>query len=156
MRREPLGSPVEWVEEESYFFKLSAYQEKLLAHLRGASRVHRAERAPQRGDELRQRRAPGPLDLAHDLRLGHQGAGNAAGHIMYVWVDALTNYITAAGFPDEQAPRWHYWPADVHLIGKDIIRFHTRLLAGVPDERRHRRCPSASSPTGSCSTAARR
>ena len=43
---------------------------------------------------------------------------------MYVWVDALTNYITAAGFPDETAPRWHYWPADVHVIGKDIVRFH--------------------------------
>ncbi|HJZ43500.1 MAG TPA: methionine--tRNA ligase, partial [Hyphomicrobiaceae bacterium] len=44
--------------------------------------------------------------------------------IMYVWVDALTNYITAAGFPDEKAPRWRYWPADVHIIGKDIVRFH--------------------------------
>ena len=43
---------------------------------------------------------------------------------MYVWVDALTNYITAAGFPDEKAPRWRYWPADVHIIGKDIVRFH--------------------------------
>ena len=43
---------------------------------------------------------------------------------MYVWVDALTNYITGAGFPDESSPRWHYWPADVHVIGKDILRFH--------------------------------
>jgi methionyl-tRNA synthetase len=46
-------------------------------------------------------------------------------HVMYVWVDALTNYITAAGFPDEKAERWRYWPADVHIIGKDIVRFHT-------------------------------
>jgi methionyl-tRNA synthetase len=45
-------------------------------------------------------------------------------HVMYVWVDALTNYITAAGFPDEGNPRWRYWPADVHVIGKDIVRFH--------------------------------
>ena len=45
-------------------------------------------------------------------------------HVMYVWVDALTNYITGAGFPDENAPRWRYWPADVHVIGKDIVRFH--------------------------------
>jgi methionyl-tRNA synthetase len=45
-------------------------------------------------------------------------------HVMYVWVDALTNYITAAGYPDEKAERWRYWPADVHIIGKDIIRFH--------------------------------
>ena len=45
-------------------------------------------------------------------------------HVMYVWVDALTNYITGAGFPDENNPRWRYWPADVHVIGKDIVRFH--------------------------------
>jgi len=45
-------------------------------------------------------------------------------HVMYVWVDALTNYITALGFPDERAQRWHYWPADYHIIGKDIVRFH--------------------------------
>jgi len=45
-------------------------------------------------------------------------------HVMYVWVDALTNYITAAGYPDESDPKWRFWPADVHLIGKDIIRFH--------------------------------
>ncbi len=48
----------------------------------------------------------------------------APGHVMYVWVDALTNYITALGFPDENGPRWHYWPADYHIIGKDIVRFH--------------------------------
>jgi methionyl-tRNA synthetase len=48
----------------------------------------------------------------------------ADGHVMYVWVDALTNYITAAGYPDESAPRWKYWPADLHVIGKDIVRFH--------------------------------
>jgi methionyl-tRNA synthetase len=49
---------------------------------------------------------------------------DAPGHVMYVWVDALTNYITALGFPDENAPRWRYWPADYHIIGKDIVRFH--------------------------------
>ena len=48
----------------------------------------------------------------------------APGHVMYVWLDALTNYITAAGFPDSSAPRWDFWPADVHFVGKDIIRFH--------------------------------
>ena len=45
-------------------------------------------------------------------------------HVMYVWVDALTNYITGVGFPDENAPLWRYWPADLHVIGKDIVRFH--------------------------------
>ncbi len=46
-------------------------------------------------------------------------------HVMYVWLDALTNYITAAGYPDTAHPRWRFWPADVHFVGKDIVRFHT-------------------------------
>jgi methionyl-tRNA synthetase len=59
-------------------------------------------------------------------------------HVMYVWVDALNNYVTGCGFPDESNPRWHYWPADVHIIGKDIVRFHTvywpafLMAAGLP------------------------
>src|SRR5262249_53338355 len=48
----------------------------------------------------------------------------APGHVMYVWVDALTNYLTGVGFPDDDASRWAWWPADVHVIGKDITRFH--------------------------------
>ena len=61
-------------------------------------------------------------------------------HVMYVWVDALTNYITAAGFPDEKAPRWHYWPADVHVIGKDIVRFHAVYWPAFLMSAGHRRC----------------
>src|SRR4029077_14468950 len=63
-------------------------------------------------------------------------------HVMYVWVDALTNYITGVGFPDESDPNWHYWPADVHIIGKDIIRFHAvywpafLMSAGIPVQKR--------------------
>ncbi|HVV42854.1 MAG TPA: methionine--tRNA ligase, partial [Nitrobacter sp.] len=63
-------------------------------------------------------------------------------HVMYVWVDALTNYITGVGFPDEDDARWHYWPADVHIIGKDIIRFHAvywpafLMSAGIPVQKR--------------------
>ena len=49
---------------------------------------------------------------------------DAPGHVMYVWLDALTNYITACGFPDRAAPRWPFWPADVHMVGKEIMRFH--------------------------------
>jgi methionyl-tRNA synthetase len=62
--------------------------------------------------------------------------------VMYVWLDALTNYITACGYPDETAPRWRFWPADVHLIGKDILRFHAvywpafLMAAGIPVPRR--------------------
>jgi methionyl-tRNA synthetase len=63
-------------------------------------------------------------------------------HVMYVWVDALTNYITGVGFPDEQDSNWRYWPADVHIIGKDIIRFHAvywpafLMSAGIPLPKR--------------------
>ena len=58
---------------------------------------------------------------------------------MYVWVDALTNYITGAGYPDTEGELWKFWPADLHVIGKDITRFHARLLACLPDVSRHRR-----------------
>ena len=63
---------------------------------------------------------------------------DAPGHVMYVWLDALNNYVTACGFPDETAPRWPFWPADVHFVGKDIIRFHAvywpafLMAAGLP------------------------
>ena len=76
----PQGTPVEWVEEESYFFKLSAYQDRLLAYYDVPSRVHRARHAGERGEELRARRLAGSLDLAHDLRLGHPRAGRPEAH----------------------------------------------------------------------------
>ena len=75
---------------------------------------------------------------------------NSPPHVMYVWVDALTNYLTGVGFPDEASPLWHYWPADVHVIGKDILRFHAvywpafLMSAGLPS------CRSACSATASC------
>ena len=67
---------------------------------------------------------------------------DAPGHVMYVWLDALNNYVTACGFPDETAPRWQFWPADVHFVGKDIIRFHAvywpafLMSAGLPLPKR--------------------
>ncbi len=76
----PQGTPVEWVEEESYFFKLSTYQDRLLAYYDGASGVHRAGDARERGEELRARRPAGPLDLSHDLRLGRASAGRPEAH----------------------------------------------------------------------------
>jgi methionyl-tRNA synthetase len=66
----------------------------------------------------------------------------APGHVMYVWLDALNNYVTACGFPDKNAARWHFWPADVHFVGKDIIRFHAvywpafLMAAGLPVPKR--------------------
>ena len=74
VRREPLGSPVEWVEEESYFFRLSAYQERLLAHYDANPEFIGPTRAAERGGELRQGGAEGSFHLAHDLRLGRAGA----------------------------------------------------------------------------------
>jgi methionyl-tRNA synthetase len=137
VRREPLGSPVEWVEEESYFFRLSAYQDRLLAHYE-ANPDFVAPR--ERRNEVASFVRSGLQDLSVSRTTFDWGVpvpGDPK-HVMYVWVDALTNYITAAGFPDEAAPRWRYWPADVHIIGKDIVRFHAvywpafLMSAGVP------------------------
>ena len=123
VRREPLGSPVEWVEEESYFFRLSAYQEKLLAYY-DANPDFIGPR--ERRNEVVSFVKAGLKDLSVSRTTFDWGVPvpNDPKHVMYVWVDALTNYITGVGFPDENAPRWRFWPADIHLIGKDIVRFH--------------------------------
>ena len=122
VRREPLGSPVEWVEEESYYFRLSAYGDRLLElYDKNPDFVQPAERRNEVASFVRS----GLKDLSISRTTFDWGVpvpGNPA-HVMYVWVDALTNYITAAGFPDEKADKWGYWPA-VHIIGKDIVRFH--------------------------------
>ena len=123
VRREPLGSPVEWVEEESYFFRLSSYQDRLLAHYA----AHPEFVGPdERRNEVASFVKGGLKDLSISRTTFDWGIhvpGNDK-HVMYVWVDALTNYITGVGFPDEKAPLWRYWPADLHVIGKDIVRFH--------------------------------
>src|SRR5205807_6820093 len=75
------------------------------------------------------------------FRWGVPVPGNPA-HVMYVWLDALTNYITAVGFPDESSPRWSFWPADLHVVGKEIVRFHAvywpafLMAAGLDPPRR--------------------
>jgi methionyl-tRNA synthetase len=119
----PQGTAVEWTEEDTYFFRLSAYQEKLLAHYETHPDFILP---PERRNEVVSFVKRGLEDLSVSrttLDWGIRVPG-APEHVMYVWVDALTNYITAAGFPDEKAARWRYWPADVHIIGKDIVRFH--------------------------------
>jgi methionyl-tRNA synthetase len=119
----PTGTPVEWVEEESYFFRLSAYQDRLLA-------LYEAEPdfiGPEtRRNEIVSFVRGGLQDLSISRTTFAWGlpVPGAPGHVMYVWVDALNNYVTGCGFPDETAERWRYWPADVHVIGKDIVRFH--------------------------------
>lgn len=120
----PTGAPVEWVVEPSYFFRLSAWQERLLAFYE----EHPDFIAPQsRRNEVLGFVKGGLKDLSisrTSFSWGVKVPGDPA-HVMYVWLDALTNYITAAGFPNENAANWRFWPADLHMVGKDILRFHT-------------------------------
>ena len=137
----PQGTPVEWTEEETYFFKLSAYQDRLLALYQSQPDFISPD---ARRNEVMSFVRSGLRDLSVSRTTFDWGIpvpGNPK-HVMYVWVDALTNYITAAGYPDENAERWRYWPADFHIIGKDIIRFHTvywpafLMSAGLPLPKR--------------------
>src|SRR6266566_4442223 len=120
----PVGTPVEWVEEDSYFFRLSAYRDKLLALYREhpdfvlpASRMNEVASFVQRGLQ--------DLSISRTTFDWGVPVPGDPKHVMYVWVDALTNYITAVGFPDTDSEKFRrYWPADLHVIGKDIVRFH--------------------------------
>ncbi|RCL02658.1 MAG: methionyl-tRNA synthetase [Candidatus Tokpelaia sp. JSC188] len=122
-REKEIGSPVEWNEEESYFFCLSKYQERLLEYYEDKPDFI----APtERRNEVISFVRSGLRDLSISRTTFDWGIpvpGNSK-HIMYVWIDALTNYLTAVGFPDKKAIHWPYWSADAHIIGKDIIRFH--------------------------------
>ena len=142
VRRGPTGTPVEWVEEESYFFRLSAYQDKLLdLYATHPDFVLPKERLNEVASFVR----GGLQDLSISRTTfdwGIRVPGNDK-HIMYVWVDALTNYITALGYPDTGSEMFRrYWPADLHVIGKDIVRFHAvywpafLMSAGVAVPRR--------------------
>ncbi len=122
-RLAPSGAPVEWVREPSYFFRLSQWQDRLLAFYEANPDF--ISPTARRNEVLSFVRG-GLNDLSVSrttFRWGVPVPGDPA-HIMYVWLDALTNYLSAAGFPDEAAPRWRYWPADLHLVGKEIVRFH--------------------------------
>jgi methionyl-tRNA synthetase len=138
----PHGTPVEWVEEESYFFRLSKYAEKLLDLYR---RVPDFVLPRERLNEVASFVRGGLQDLSLSRTTfdwGIKVPGNPK-HIMYVWVDALTNYITAVGFPDTESEKFKkYWPTDLHVIGKDIVRFHAvywpafLMSAGIDVPRR--------------------
>ena len=141
-RLAPTGAPVEWVEEPSLFFRLSAFEERLLAFYD----AHPDFVLPQsRMNEVRRFVAGGLKDLSISRTSFSWGipVPGHPGHIMYVWVDALTNYLSALGFPDESAPRFRrFWPADLHMVGKDILRFHAvywpafLMAAGLEPPRR--------------------
>ncbi len=120
----PSGAPVEWVEEPSYFFRLSQWRDRLLAFYEAnpgfiAPETRRNEVISFVSGDLR--------DLSVSRTSFDWGVPvpDDDAHVMYVWLDALTNYITAVGYPDTDAEAYQrYWPADLHMVGKDIVRFH--------------------------------
>ena len=119
----PNGTPVEWTVEESWFFRLSKYQQPLLDHYSANPDFIMPE---SRRNEVVRFVEGGLKDLSisrtsFDWGVPVPGSNN---HVMYVWLDALTNYITGLGYPDDTELWRRYWPADVHLIGKDVVRFH--------------------------------
>jgi methionyl-tRNA synthetase len=138
----PTGAPAEWVEEPSYFFRLSAWQKPLLDFY---------EANPgfilplSRRNEVVSFVKTGLQDLSISRTSFRWGVPvpDDPQHIMYVWLDALTNYITAVGYPDfEGSDLGRYWPADLHMVGKDILRFHAvywpafLMAAGVKPPKR--------------------
>ena len=138
----PSGAECEWVEEPSYFFRLSAWQDRLLAFY---------EQNPDfilpasRRNEVVSFVKSGLRDLSVSRTTFDWGVPvpDDPAHVMYVWLDALTNYITAVGYPDEKAETFkRFWPADLHMVGKDILRFHAvywpafLMAAGLEPPRR--------------------
>ncbi len=119
----PQGTPVEWTVEESWFFRLSAYSQKLLDHYTANPDFIRPE---SRRNEVMRFVEGGLSDLSISRTSFDWGVPvpGSDGHVMYVWLDALTNYITGLGYPDDTELWRRYWPANVHLIGKDVVRFH--------------------------------
>src|SRR5215467_9645418 len=138
----PSGAEVEWLEEENYFFRLSAWQDRLLAWYEANPEAV----APRsRRNEVISFVRSGLKDLSisrTSFSWGIPVPGNPA-HVIYVWLDALVNYITALGYPEVESGDYAtYWPADVHIVGKDILRFHTvywpafLMAAGLEPPRR--------------------
>jgi methionyl-tRNA synthetase len=111
------------VEEESYFFRLSAYADRLLRYYEEHSDFITPEKYKNEIVAF-VKRGLSDLSISRTTFAWGVPVPNHPKHVMYVWVDALTNYITATGYPDAHAPRARFWPADAHVIGKDITRFH--------------------------------
>ena len=120
----PTGAPVDWVEESSYFFKLSAYGDKLLEYYNEHPEFIQPE---SRRNEIISFVKSGLQDISISRTNFKWGVPvpDDEDHVMYVWLDALTNYITGIGYPNTGSDSFNkFWPADFHVIGKDIIRFH--------------------------------
>jgi methionyl-tRNA synthetase len=135
------GAEVDWVEEASYFFRLSAWQDRLLAYYAENPRFIAPE---SRRNEVISFVKGGLQDLSVSRTTFKWGVPvpDDPAHIMYVWLDALTNYLTESGYPDSGAANTKYWPADLHMVGKDIVRFHAvywpafLMSAGVAPPKR--------------------
>ena len=122
-RLSPQGTPVEWTVEESWFFRLSNYQDRLLELLNRPGFLE----PESRRNEMIAFVSQGLRDLSVSRTSFDWGVKvpGSDEHVMYVWVDALTNYITGLGYPEDTEEWRKFWPASLHLIGKDIVRFHT-------------------------------
>ncbi|MFW5981858.1 MAG: methionine--tRNA ligase [Halanaerobiaceae bacterium] len=118
------GRDVEWVEEESYFFKMSKYADRLLEHIKANPDFIQPD---TRRNEMISFIEQGLDDLSVSRTTFDWGVPVPVdeGHVIYVWIDALSNYITAIGYQTDEELFSKYWPADLHLVGKDILRFHT-------------------------------
>ncbi|MCX7373105.1 MAG: methionine--tRNA ligase [Alphaproteobacteria bacterium] len=119
----PSGAPVAWVKEPSYFFRLSAFGDKLLVFYEKypdfiLPATRRNEVIAFVKSDLRD------LSVSRTSFAWGVPVPGDASHVMYVWLDALTNYITALGYPTDPEALWKFWPADIHFVGKDILRFH--------------------------------
>jgi methionyl-tRNA synthetase len=136
-RLSPQGTEVEWTTEETWFFRLSKYQEPLLALYRDLPDWIRPE---SRRNEVLRFVEGGLKDLSVSRTSFDWGVPvpGSPGHVMYVWVDALTTYLSGIGYPDQNGDFARFWPANVHIIGKDIVRFHAvywpafLMSAGLP------------------------
>jgi len=138
----PSGAPVEWVEEPSYFFRLSAWADRLLELYEKNPTFVLPE---SRLNEVRSFVRGGLNDLSISRTTFNWGVPvpNDPDHVVYVWLDALTNYLSAVGYPDTGSDYYRtFWPADVHVVGKDILRFHAvywpafLMAAGIEPPKR--------------------
>ena len=124
------GRPVEWLQEESYFFRLSKYEDRLLAHIEAnPDFIQPATRRHEMVNFIKS----GLNDLCVSRTTFDWGVPVpfAPGHVVYVWLDALINYLTASGYVDDPERFAKYWPADVHVVGKEIVRFHSVIWPAV-------------------------
>lgn len=117
--------PVQKTREECYFFRLSKYQDRLIRHIKDNPDFIKPE--SRKNEMLNNFLNVGLEDLCVSRTTFKWGIPVEfdKGHVVYVWIDALSNYITALGYPENKEEFEKYWPADVHLVGKDILRFHT-------------------------------